>query len=194
LLDEIEKAHPDVFNILLQVLEDGRLTDSFGRTVDFRNTILIMTSNIGTENLVKGSLGFQATDEVLTYEDMKGKLTDQLKKTFRPEFLNRVDEVIIFRSLGREELKKIVDIELEEVKTRLKEKEVEIELSQKAKDFLIDHGYDPNYGARPLRRAIQRYVEDPLAEEIIKKKFEHAKGILVDVDRAGTGLTFKEKT
>lgn len=193
LLDEIEKAHPDVFNILLQVLEDGRLTDSFGRIVDFRNTILIMTSNIGTENLIKGSLGFQATEESITYESMKGKLTDQLKKTFRPEFLNRVDEVIIFRSLGKKELKKIVELELEEVKGRLKEKQIEIELTSKAKDFLIERGYDPNYGARPLRRAIQRYVEDPLAEEMLKKKFENARIISVDVDKAGTGLTFKAK-
>ncbi len=193
LLDEIEKAHPDVFNILLQVIEDGRLTDSFGRTVDFRNTILIMTSNIGTENLVKGSLGFQATDEAVTYEAMKKKLTDQLKKTFRPEFLNRVDEVVIFRSLGKEELKKIVDIELEDVKARLKAKGIEIELNSKTKDFLIERGYDQNYGARPLRRAIQRYVEDPLAEEMLKKKFEKSKVILVDVDKAKTGLTFKEK-
>ncbi len=193
LLDEIEKAHPDVFNILLQVLEDGRLTDSFGRTVDFRNIILIMTSNIGTEDLVKGALGFQAKDEAVTYESMKSKLTDQLKKTFRPEFLNRVDEMIIFRSLGREELKQIVELELVDVKARLKEKQVEIELTPKAKDFLIERGYDQNYGARPLRRAIQRYVEDPLAEEILKKKSEKLKAILVDVDKAGTGLKFSEK-
>lgn len=193
LLDEIEKAHPDVFNILLQVLEDGRLTDSFGRVVDFRNTILIMTSNIGTENLVKGSLGFQAISEAFSYEDMKGRLTEQLKKTFRPEFLNRVDEIIIFRSLGREELKKIVDLELVDVKERLKVQEIEIELTPAAKDFLIEHGYDANYGARPLRRAIQRYIEDPLAEEILKKKFKKTGVILVEADKAKTGLAFKEK-
>ena len=193
LLDEIEKAHPDVFNILLQVIEDGRLTDSFGRTVDFRNTILIMTSNIGTENLVKGALGFQATDEVVNYEAVKSKLNDQLKKTFRPEFLNRVDEVVIFRSLGKEELKKIVEIELEEVKARLKEKDIVIELTAKARDFLIERGYDANYGARPLRRAIQRYIEDPLAEEILNKKFEKSKSLSVDVDKAKTGLSFKTK-
>ena len=193
LLDEIEKAHPDVFNILLQVIEDGRLTDSFGRTVDFRNTILIMTSNIGTENLVKGALGFQATDEVVNYEAVKSKLNDQLKKTFRPEFLNRVDEVVIFRSLGKEELKKIVEIELEKVKARLKEKDIVIELTAKARDFLIERGYDANYGARPLRRAIQRYIEDPLAEEILNKKFEKSKSLSVDVDKAKTGLSFKTK-
>ncbi|NOX97325.1 MAG: AAA domain-containing protein, partial [Nitrospirae bacterium] len=170
LLDEIEKAHPDVFNILLQVLEDGRLTDSLNRTIDFRNVVLIMTSNVGAPTLKK-TLGFGAGDEESSYEAMKGKLLGDLKKVFRPEFLNRIDETIVFRSLTREELKQIVELMLEEVRERLAglaEKKVKIEVSPQAKEFLIDKGYDPSFGARPLRRAIQRYLENPLAEEILK--------------------------
>ncbi len=168
LLDEIEKAHPDVFNLLLQVLEDGRLTDSFGRKVDFRNTVLIMTSNVGAELIRKqGSLGFSTQKEEVTYEAMKQRLLDEVKRTFKPEFLNRVDDTIVFRPLSREDLKKIVEIEMEDFKKRLEDQGVEIELDESAKVFLIDKGFDQVFGARPLKRTIQRYMEDPLAEELI---------------------------
>jgi ATP-dependent Clp protease ATP-binding subunit ClpC len=179
LLDEIEKAHPDVFNILLQVMEDGRLTDSLGRTVDFRNTVLIMTSNIGAPKLGK-TMGFDSSDdEGGSYEAMKEELLGEMKKMFRPEFLNRVDETIVFRSLRREELEKIIEIMLDEVRSRLKEKEVKLTLTKEAKDFLINEGYNITFGARPLRRAIQRHVEDPLAEEMLKGNLKKGKTIRV---------------
>ena len=168
LLDEIEKAHPDVFNILLQVLEDGRLTDSFGRKVDFRNCIIIMTSNVGAEILRKqGSLGFKVQSSEVSYEQMKERLLDEVKRTFKPEFLNRIDDVIVFRPLQREDLFHIIEIEMGEVQERLAEQKVTLELDKSAKEFLVDKGFDPIFGARPLKRTIQRYVEDPLAEEII---------------------------
>ncbi len=181
LLDEIEKAHPDVFNILLQVLEEGRLTDSFGRRVDFRNTILIMTSNIGAEILRKqGSLGFKSEKEEVTYQTMKERLLDEVKKTFKPEFLNRVDDIIVFRPLTKEDLFKIVEIEVGEVKKRLKEEhQIVVELSQEAVEFLIEKGFDPVYGARPLKRTIQRFLEDTLAEEIISGRIEKGRPIKV---------------
>jgi ATP-dependent Clp protease ATP-binding subunit ClpC len=182
LLDEIEKAHPDVFNILLQVLEDGRLTDSFGRKVDFRNTILIMTSNVGAEIFRKqGSIGFKSEQIDMTYRDMKEKLLDQVKKTFKPEFLNRIDDIIVFHNLTRDDLYKIIEIELEEVGKRLKEQNIDIELNKDSKELSIEKGFDPIFGARPLKRTIQRYLEDPLAEEIISKKFEKNKIIKVSV-------------
>lgn len=169
LLDEIEKAHPDVFNILLQVMDDGRLTDNLNHTVDFRNVVLIMTSNIGSETLRKGAnLGFQPTSEEMNYQQMKDKLMDELKRTFRPEFLNRVDEVIVFHSLTKDELKRIVEIMLDKVRNRLKEYKLNLKSNPKVNDFLISQGYDPIYGARPLRRAIQKFIEDPLAEKILK--------------------------
>jgi len=168
LLDEIEKAHPDVFNILLQVLEDGRLTDSFGRKVDFRNCIIIMTSNVGAEILRKqGSLGFKVQSSEMSYQQMKERLLEEVKRTFKPEFLNRIDDVIVFRPLEREDLYHIIEIEIGEVQERLAEQQVTLELDRSAKDFLIDKGFDPVFGARPLKRTIQRYVEDPLAEELI---------------------------
>lgn len=168
LLDEIEKAHPDVFNILLQVLEDGRLTDSFGRKVDFRNCIIIMTSNVGAELLRKqGSLGFKAQTTAITYQQMKEQLLEEVKKTFKPEFLNRIDDIIVFRPLDKDDLYKIVEIEMKGVQDRLAEQKIIVELDQDAKDFLIEKGFDPVFGARPLKRTIQRYVEDPLAESII---------------------------
>jgi len=168
LLDEIEKAHPDVFNILLQVLEEGRLTDSFGRRVDFRNTILIMTSNIGADLIRKqGGLGFTTQDEAIKYEDIKKKLLDEVKKVFKPEFLNRVDETIVFKPLSKIELEKIVELEIKEVEKRLAEQKIKLEISKEAKELLIDKGFDPVFGARPLKRIIQRLIEDPLAEEII---------------------------
>jgi len=180
LLDEIEKAHPDVFNILLQVLEDGRLTDSFGRKVDFRNCIIIMTSNVGAEILRKqGSLGFKVQSADVSYEGMKERLLEEVKRTFKPEFLNRIDDVIVFRPLERQNLYQIVEIEIGEVQERLAEHQVTLELDASAKDFLIDKGFDPVFGARPLKRTIQRYVEDPLAEEIISGRAQEKMNIKV---------------
>ncbi len=191
LLDEIEKAHPDVFNLLLQLLEEGRLTDSFGRKVDFRNTILIMTSNIGAEMLKKqGSIGFgSAKKEDETYNDMKSRLLEEVKKVFKPEFLNRVDDIIVFKSLNKENLKKIIEIEIKEVQNRLKEQDVKLELTEEAKDFLIEKGFDVSFGARPLKRTIQRFLEDPLAEEIISGNFKE--GVSVKVDVKGDHLEFQ---
>ncbi|WP_017380996.1 ATP-dependent Clp protease ATP-binding subunit [Paenisporosarcina sp. TG-14] len=169
LLDEIEKAHPDVFNILLQVLEDGRLTDSKGRTVDFRNTIVIMTSNVGAEALRKNKyVGFNLQDGEQKYKDMKGRMLEELKKAFRPEFLNRVDEMIVFHALEKEHLKEIVTLMTGQLTTRLKEQEIELELTEAAQDKIAVEGYDPEYGARPLRRALQKHVEDRLSEELLK--------------------------
>jgi len=168
LLDEIEKAHPDVFNILLQVFEEGRLTDSFGRKVDFRNTIILMTSNVGADMLrSKGSLGFVAQTEDANYEDMKSRLLEEVKKVFKPEFLNRIDDIIVFKSLTKDDLEHIVEIEVGELANRLKEKEIEITLDKSATELLIEKGFDPVFGARPLKRTIQRLLEDPLSEEII---------------------------
>jgi len=190
LLDEIEKAHPDIFNILLQVLEDGRLTDSFGRKVDFRNCILIMTSNIGAELLRKqGSLGFKEQKEEITYQDMKEKLLEETKRTFKPEFLNRIDDIIVFRALLREDLERIIDIELEFVSERLKEQKISLELTKEAKQLLIEKGFDPTFGARPLKRTIQRYLEDPLAQEIISGRFKE--GSKVKVLRKNEELSFE---
>jgi ATP-dependent Clp protease ATP-binding subunit ClpC len=174
LLDEIEKAHPDVFNILLQMLEEGRLTDSFGRKVDFKNTVIIMTSNIGAEALRKqGSIGFKSQEEEVTYQTMKDKLLEEVKKVFKPEFLNRVDDIIVFRSLTREDLEHIVKLETKEVETRLKDQSISLDLTKEAKDFLIERGFDKTFGARPLKRTIQRFLEDPLAEEIIKGTYKN---------------------
>jgi len=189
LLDELEKAHPDVFNLLLQLLEEGRLTDSFGRKVDFKNTVLIMTSNIGAELLRKSAtMGFQVPTEGANYKDMKTQLMEEVKKAFKPEFLNRVDDTIVFQSLTREDLRKIVEFELEEVKNRLKEQAVGIELSAAAKEFLIDKGFDPLYGARPLKRTISRYLEDALAQEVIAGHFKE--GTVIQVDVEGDHLVF----
>ncbi len=171
LLDEIEKAHPDVFNILLQILEDGRLTDAQGRTVDFRNTIVIMTSNIGAADIARNtSLGFSIGDDEggVTYEDMKSRIMGDLKKVFRPEFLNRIDEVIVFHKLAKEEILHIVDLMVSRVRAQVAEHELQLELSKESKDLLVEKGWDPSMGARPLRRAIQRYIEDPLADEVLR--------------------------
>ena len=190
LLDEIEKAHPDVFNILLQVLEDGRLTDSFGRKVDFRNTVLIMTSNVGAEIFKKqGSIGFKSEKEEMTYKSTKEKLLEQVKKTFKPEFLNRIDDIIVFHGLTKEQLYEIIEIELEDVKARLKEQDIKIDLDKAAKELLIEKGFDPIFGARPLKRTIQRLMEDPLAEEIIAKTFEKDKTVKVTAENGR--LVFK---
>lgn len=180
LLDEIEKAHADVFNLLLQVLEEGRLTDSLGRKIDFRNTIIIMTSNVGAEILRKhGSLGFMPVKEEVTYEDMKNRLLEEVKRTFKPEFLNRVDDTIVFRSLTKENIYGIVELEIAEVASRLKDKGIEIELSKDAIELLLEKGFDPIYGARPLKRTIQRFLEDPLAEDIISGQSKPGKKIKV---------------
>ena len=192
LLDEIEKAHPDVFNILLQMLEDGRLTDSFGRKVDFRNTVLIMTSNLGAELLKKqGSLGFAPAQEEVTFEKIKGQLMDEVKRTFKPEFLNRVDEVIVFHPLSRENLIQIVELEIGHLKERLREQGISVELDDSAKDFLVEKGFDPVYGARPLRRVIQRFLEDPLAEEVIARRIKS--GSTLRAFRKGEALEFEEQ-
>jgi ATP-dependent Clp protease ATP-binding subunit ClpC len=184
LLDELEKGHPDVFNLLLQVLEEGRLTDSFGRKIDFKNCLLIMTSNIGAELLRKqGSLGFRAPKEDVTYQDMKTQLLEEVKKAFKPEFLNRVDDIIVFRPLSREDLQKIVEFELAEVQGRLKELGVRIELTPAAKEFLIEKGFDPVYGARPIKRTISRYLEDSLAQEIIAGHFKEGSALVVDAEK-----------
>ncbi|MDP2913719.1 MAG: ATP-dependent Clp protease ATP-binding subunit [Candidatus Omnitrophota bacterium] len=180
LLDEIEKAHPDVFNLLLQMLEEGRLTDSFGRKVDFKNTVIIMTSNIGAEMLKKqGSIGFKSQAEEVTYQSMKERLLDEVKKVFKPEFLNRVDDIIVFRSLTKEDLEHIVEFEIQEVGARLKEQNIKIELSKEAKDFLVEKGFDKIFGARPLKRTIQRFLEDPLAEEIIRGSLKKGGDVVV---------------
>jgi ATP-dependent Clp protease ATP-binding subunit ClpC len=182
LFDEIEKAHPDVFNTLLQILEDGRLTDSQGHQVDFKNTIIIMTSNLGTRDIQKGpGIGFAARpDEKLSYEKMKDRVMDELKKSFRPEFLNRIDEVIVFHSLTQEDVKQIVDLMMKRVTEQLKAKDLEIELTDAAKTLLAEQGYDPALGARPLRRTIQRLVEDPLSEKLLWKEFRAGQTIIVD--------------
>ncbi|UAC48255.1 ATP-dependent protease ATP-binding subunit ClpC [Bacillus aquiflavi] len=183
LLDEIEKAHPDVFNILLQVLEDGRLTDSTGRTVDFRNTILIMTSNVGAEALKRNKyVGFNIQDGEQDYKDMKGKVLEELKKAFRPEFLNRVDEMIVFHALERKHLKEIVSLMSEQLINRLKEQHIELELTEAALKKITEIGYDPEYGARPLRRAIQKHIEDRLSEELLKGTVLTGQKVVIDVE------------
>jgi len=190
LLDEIEKAHPDVFNLLLQVFEDGRLTDSLGRKVDFRNTIIIMTSNVGAELIRKtGSLGFKAQKDELTYQDMKDKLLEAVKHSFKPEFLNRIDDIIVFRQLVKDDLMRIIDIEVGYVVSRLKEQGISMEVNKEAKEFLVEKGFDPVFGARPLKRTIQRYLEDPLAQEIISKKYKE--GSVVKVTRKNEELFFE---
>ncbi len=197
LLDEIEKAHPDVFNILLQVMEDGRLTDSFGRRVDFRNTVLIMTSNVGASLLRKqGSIGFKVEKDghMMDYQTMKERLLEEVKKTFKPEFLNRVDEIIVFKPLEKEHLAKIVDIEFSEVQKRVKEQGLDLELSPEAKEFLIEKGFDPVFGARPLKRTIQRFVEDPLAEEVIAGTFKPGDVVVVKKRENKEELYFEKKS
>ena len=195
LLDEIEKAHPDVFNILLQVLEDGRLTDSKGRTVDFRNTILIMTSNVGAHSLKKNRyVGFNMQDEGQDYKDMKGQVMDELKRAFRPEFLNRIDEIIVFHSLEKIHLKEIVTLLTNQLIKRLKEQEIDLELSDAAKEKIAEEGYDPDYGARPLRRALQKHVEDFLSEELLRGNIDKGKKIIIDAENGEFAAKTGEKS
>ncbi|MDD5070106.1 MAG: ATP-dependent Clp protease ATP-binding subunit, partial [Candidatus Omnitrophica bacterium] len=196
LLDELEKAHPDVFNLLLQILEEGRLTDSFGRRVDFRNVILIMTSNVGAEIIRKrGSLGFNTSEEDISYSEMKTVLLDEVKKSFKPEFLNRLDEVIVFRPLSREALENIVSVEIKDFNKRIIDQGFEVELEESAKQFLIEKGFDPVFGARPLKRIIQRFMEDPLAEDIIRgifaERIKQEKKVKLIVKRKGEELIFE---
>jgi ATP-dependent Clp protease ATP-binding subunit ClpC len=199
LLDEIEKAHPKVFNTLLQILDDGRLTDGQGHTVNFKNTVIIMTSNAGSEVIKRESqLGFttrkdKATTQKQNYEDMKKKVTDDIKKLFRPEFLNRLDDIIVFHELTEAQLGKIVDLMVQDLQKRLAERKVGLELTDKAKLWLAKEGYDPVYGARPLRRAIERYVENPLSSKMLRGELKEGDTVKVDLGKEGKELTFKTK-
>jgi ATP-dependent Clp protease ATP-binding subunit ClpC len=197
LLDEVEKAHPEVFNTLLQILDDGRLTDGHGRTVDFKNTVVIMTSNAGVELIKReGQIGFttrkdEAKTQKQSYEAMKGKVMAEVQKLFRPEFLNRLDEIIVFHELTEEQLRNIVDLMVKDLQSRLTERKVDIELTAKAKSWLAKEGYDPIYGARPLRRVIERYVENPLSSQLLRGELKEGDTIKVDLGK--DGLTFKTK-
>ena len=191
LFDEVEKAHPDVFNTLLQILEEGRLTDAQGRSVDFRNTVLIMTSNLGTADLRRASVGFTKADEAVSYQRMKDTVNDALKAHFRPEFLNRVDESIVFHELSRDEVTEIVDLMIARTSEQLRAQGLGLELTDAAKSWLARKGYDPQLGARPLRRAIQRHVEDPLSERILYKEFEAGQIIVVDADEDADEIVFR---
>jgi ATP-dependent Clp protease ATP-binding subunit ClpC len=192
LLDEIEKAHPDVFNILLQVLDEGHLTDNYGRVIDFKNTVVIMTSNVGAKDISKNkSLGFTAPDFKASFERMAEKVKEELQHVFNPEFLNRVDDIIVFHPLQRDHIRQIVAILLQETRKRLTEEELSVRLSEAATDFLVTHGFDEQYGARPLKRAIQRYIEDPLSEKILVAEFSKGDDIEIDVAPDGTKLEFR---
>jgi ATP-dependent Clp protease ATP-binding subunit ClpC len=194
LFDEIEKAHPDVFNILLQILEDGRLTDGHGRTVDFRNTVIIMTSNLGTEEFQRQAIGFalQEKQEQGEYNRMKGSVDAALKRTFRPEFLNRIDDIIIFHPLTEEQLKKIVDLLIAEVQKRISDRNIMLELDDKAKSWILKEGFEPAFGARPLRRAIQRFVENPISNKVLSGEFKDGDRIFITA--GDTGLAFSTNT
>ena len=195
LFDEVEKAHPDVMNMLLQILEEGKLTDSFGRQVDFRNTIILLTSNVGAERLQKGSaMGFTPPDDEEDYARMKENLTEEAKKVFRPEFLNRFDDILVFRSLGRDELTQILELELEKVRKRLAERDIHFELDASARDLLLEKGFDPTYGARPMRRAVERYLEDPMAEEIIRGDLREGETISISTKDEKLEFTQKESS
>jgi ATP-dependent Clp protease ATP-binding subunit ClpC len=192
LFDEIEKAHPDVWNLLLQILEDGKLTDNMGRIINFRNTIILMTSNVGSDVIKRSStLGFSPITDLHTYEKMRERTLDEAKKTFRPEFLNRLDDVIVFRSFTKPDLIHILDLEVEKVLARLRHKNLHLSLDEKAKEFLVEKGYDPEFGARPMRRAVERFLEDPLAEEILKGALQEVEPI--QVTRDGDKLVFNQK-
>jgi ATP-dependent Clp protease ATP-binding subunit ClpB len=185
LFDEIEKAHSDVFNILLQMLDDGRLTDSQGRTVDFRNTVLIMTSNIGSQYLI------EAGTEQVTWEQAETKVTELLRQAFKPEFLNRVDDVIIFRPLSREDIERIVDIQIKRVERLLADRKLTLEVTPAAKALLVAEGYDPVYGARPLKRAIQRLLQNPLAVSVLEGAYGEGDRVRVDRSKEGNSLSFE---
>ncbi|HQA76994.1 MAG TPA: AAA family ATPase, partial [Propionicimonas sp.] len=192
LFDEIEKAHPDIFNSLLQILDEGRLTDAQGRVVDFKNTVIVMTTNLGTRDISKSvNLGFsQSSDEVGSYEKMKAKVTDELKQHFRPEFLNRVDEIVVFHQLTSEDIERIVGLMVAEIEVRLRDKDMGIELTPAAKTLIAKRGFDPVLGARPLRRAIQRDIEDILAEKILFGDIHPGEIVVVDVAEEGAAMPF----
>ncbi len=191
LFDEIEKAHPDVFNILLQILDDGRLTDGLGRRVDFKNTILIMTSNLGAREIRKGAgIGFATQSDEIDYETMRSRILEEVKRVFNPEFLNRVDEVVVFRPLAKSHMIKIVDIVIAEMLEKVADRDININLTKGAKEYIAEHGFDPVYGARPLRRTIQKFIEDPIAEEILKGTF--GDGSRIQVRKKGNDLEFVE--
>ncbi|SVE10823.1 uncharacterized protein METZ01_LOCUS463677, partial [marine metagenome] len=193
LFDEVEKAHPDVMNMLLQIMEEGKLTDSQGRTVDFRNTIILLTSNLGADKAKPGStIGFTTSPDEIDYDRMREQIMDEAKRVFRPEFLNRLDDVIVFRSLTREDLLEILDLELAKIVDRLKAKDIDLKPDDKAREFLVEKGYDPQYGARPMRRAVERYLEDPLAEEILRDIVHD--GDPVEISADDEKLTFSQKT
>jgi ATP-dependent Clp protease ATP-binding subunit ClpC len=193
LFDEIEKAHPDVMNMLLQIMEEGKLTDSVGRVVDFRNTVVLMTSNVGAEAIRRQTtIGFGPASEEASYEKMRDKIMEEAKKSFRPEFLNRLDGVVVFRSLSKSDLIEVLGLEVQKVMERLKAKNLRLELDEPAKNFLVEKGYDPIYGARPMRRAVERYLEDPLAEEILKGLLHESEPIQATVEN--DRLAFKQNT
>ena len=194
LLDEVEKAHPDVFNMLLQIMEEGRLTDSFGRRIDFKNCIIIMTSNIGAD-LIKGGggFGFGKREDVQDYEKIRSSLMSEIEKFFRPEFINRLDDTIVFRPLLKDDLYHIIDLELAKVRERLQYKGMDLELNGPAKDFLIDKGYNPDFGARPLRRALSTYIEDALAESLLSGEYGQGQMILVSHEEGADHLAFKSE-
>src|SRR5438045_2135206 len=192
LFDEIEKAHPDVMNMLLQILEEGKLTDNVGRVINFRNTIILMTSNVGSETIKKQStMGFSPITDESSYEKMREKILEEAKRQFRPEFLNRLDDIIVFRSLTKPDLIEILDLEAEKVTEQLKGKNFILVLDAKSKDFLVEKGYDPTYGARPMRRSVERYLEDPLAEELLKGNLHEGEPVEVTVE--GDKLVFSQK-
>src|SRR5580692_8908371 len=192
LFDEVEKAHPEIWNALLQILEEGKLTDGQGRVVNFRNTIILMTSNVGSDTINRqSSLGFSPITDEASYEKARERVLEEAKKTFRPEFLNRLDDLIVFRSFTKPDLIQILNLEVEKVIERLRHKNIKLELDEAAKDFLVEKGYDPQYGARPMRRAVERYLEDPLAEEILKGKLHEGEPVLVSVE--GDHLSFSQK-
>ena len=194
LFDEIEKAHPEVWNALLQILDDGRLTDGQGRVVDFRNTVLIMTSNLGTEFVRQGgTLGFVQKSDNDEDRQAKEKIEKSLKSTFRPEFLNRIDEIIMFSPLTIEQMSKIVDLQMKEVQSRLMEHGLSVELTPEARKWLADEGYDPSFGARPLKRALQKYVESPLSVALLSGNFAEGDTVIVDLDPDKQEITFRKK-
>ena len=190
LFDEIEKAHTDVFNVLLQVLDDGRLTDGHGRTVDFKNTVIIMTSNVGSQLI----LAYRGGTDLEAYEQMKREVLDALRRQFRPEFLNRVDEIVVFHSLSEDHLKQIVDIQLERLQNRLDERHIRLEFTEAAKDHLVKIGYDPAYGARPLKRVIQKEIETAIGRRLLKGEIRDGQTVEIDYDPVRGELTFTSQT
>ena len=195
LLDEIEKAHPDVFNILLQVLDEGHLTDNYGRVIDFKNTVVIMTSNVGARDITKGrTMGFSAPDGKNAFERMAEKVKEEMTHVFNPEFLNRLDDVIVFHPLSEDDIGQIVGILLKEVQKRLGDEELTLKLTEAGSTFLVKNGFDEKFGARPLKRAIQKYIEDPLSEKILVAEFSKGDEIEVDVAPTGDKLEFRVLT